>query len=63
MTTENLRMVTATNACDLLAISRSTLDRMIAKGDLPAFKIGRSVRIPIQAIHDYLEANTWLPTT
>lgn len=53
--------VTATDACALLQVSRSTLDRMIAKGDLPAFKIGKGVRIRVTDLTAYLAANTWLP--
>ncbi|MEW6872126.1 helix-turn-helix domain-containing protein [Trueperella pyogenes] len=60
--TGGLETVTATEAARLLAIHRNTLDRLIARGDIPAHKIGRSVRIRKTDLENYLQANTWLPT-
>ncbi|WP_461004686.1 helix-turn-helix domain-containing protein [Trueperella pyogenes] len=57
-----LETVTANEAARLLAIHRNTLDRLIARGDIPAHKIGRSVRIRLSDLEAYLQANTWLPT-
>lgn len=62
MNTVDLQTIPATEAARLLAIHRNTLDRLIARGDLPAYKIGRSVRIRKTDLENYLQANTWLPT-
>lgn len=37
--------------------STKAIDRLIRAGDLKAFKIGRSVRIPIETILEFQEKN------
>lgn len=40
----------------LLRISKATLYKLLGAGELPSFHIGRSRRIPAQAVDRYIEA-------
>jgi len=37
-----------------MRVSRMTVYRLVHAGTLPAVQVGRSFRIPEQAVHDYL---------
>jgi excisionase family DNA binding protein len=41
-----------------LAVDRKTISRLIAKGELPVVQIGRSKRVPKQAVLDWVESQT-----
>lgn len=45
-------------AFELLAISRSTGYAMIASGELPSIRIGRAVRVPVDALKQWVERQT-----
>lgn len=38
------RALTRTEVAELLAVSVDTIDRLVATGELPAFRVGRQVR-------------------
>ena len=38
----------------VMRVSKMTVYRLVHNGDLPAVQVGRSFRIPEQAVHDYL---------
>jgi excisionase family DNA binding protein len=42
---ENIRLLTLSEAADLLQVSTRTLQRMIRNGQLPAFKVGGQWRL------------------
>ena len=42
---ENLRLLTLSEAAQMLHVSTRTLQRMIRKNDLPAFKVGGQWRV------------------
>jgi excisionase family DNA binding protein len=42
---ENLRLLTLSEAAELLHVSTRTLQRMIRRNDLPAFKVGGQWRV------------------
>jgi len=49
-------------AADLLGISVRTLEKMIARGSLPAYRVGpKSVRLRREDIDDYLESHRAAP--
>ena len=49
-------------AADLLGISVRTLEKMIARGALPAYRVGpKMVRLRREDIDDYLEAHRAAP--
>ncbi|MCA1748627.1 MAG: helix-turn-helix domain-containing protein [Sphingomonadales bacterium] len=41
-------MLTIQNFCDRYAVSRSTVYRLVAAGDIPLVKIGRASRIKLE---------------
>ena len=53
--TMNTEYISLREFCERTQISSTTAYRMIRNGQLPAFKIGRNYRIPINAI---VEINT-----
>lgn len=48
-------LVTVEEAARTLAIGRSAAYELIASGQLASVKIGRSRRVPVQALRDYVE--------
>lgn len=48
------RLVTVMVAAHLLSMGRSKTYALIASGDLEAVHIGRSRRVPVDAIDDYI---------
>lgn len=53
------KFLSAKETADLLGVSRYTVYRMIERGELPAHKIGRLVRIPQTGINALLENTRW----
>ena len=53
--TEPLRFLTTHETAELLQVSRRTLQRMILRKDLPAFKVGGQWRIHETALAKWLE--------
>jgi excisionase family DNA binding protein len=45
-------------AFELLDIGRSTGYAMIASGELPSVRIGRAVRVPLNALKQWVERQT-----
>lgn len=45
-------LVTVEEAAAMLAIGRTTTFRLIAEGELEVTKIGRSTRVPVDAVSD-----------
>lgn len=55
------RLLTKPQACQWLAVSRATLDRLIAAHELDVVRVGTgrgSVRITERALEDYTRRNT-----
>lgn len=50
------RFISRREAGDRLGVSADTIQRMIAIGEIQAFRIGRQVRIEASEIERYLEA-------
>ena len=38
----------------MMRVSKMTVYRMVHAGEMPAVRVGRSFRVPEQAVHDYL---------
>lgn len=45
-------------AFELLDISRSTGYALIASGELPSVRIGRAVRVPVDALREWVKRQT-----
>ena len=46
--------LTVKEVADLMRVSKMTVYRLVHSGELPAVRVGRSFRVPEQAVHDYL---------
>ena len=44
-----------TEAAEMLGIGRTRMYEMLACGDLPSIRIGRSVRVPVAALNKWIE--------
>ena len=44
-------------AARLLSISHSLVEKLVARGELPAFRVGRSVRIELVELVDFMDRN------
>jgi excisionase family DNA binding protein len=52
---ENIRLLTLSEAAQLLQVSTRTLHRMIRNGTLPAFKVGGQWRVRERQLRDWVE--------
>ncbi len=50
----DVRFLTVAEVAALMRVSKMTVYRLVHGGDLPAVRVGRSFRVPEQAVHDYL---------
>ena len=49
-----VKFLTVAEVATVMRVSKMTVYRLVHSGELPAVKVGRSYRVPEQAIHDYL---------
>jgi excisionase family DNA binding protein len=49
-----LRFLTVAEVAALMRVSKMTVYRLVHGGTLPAVRVGRSFRVPEQAVNDYL---------
>lgn len=52
----DVRFLTVAEVASVMRVSKMTVYRLVHSGDLPAVRVGRSFRVPEQAVHDYLQA-------
>ena len=50
--------VRPTEAGEALGLSRTRIYQLVQSGEIPSFRIGRSVRIPTSALEHWLEKKT-----
>jgi excisionase family DNA binding protein len=55
MELENIRLLTLSEAANLLQVSTRTLQRMIRNGELPAFKVGGQWRVRETQLRQWVE--------
>ena len=48
------QFLTVAEVAALMRVSKMTVYRLVHSGELPAVRVGRSFRVPEQAVHDYL---------
>ena len=51
-----VKFLTVAEVAKVMRVSKMTVYRLVHAGDLPAVQIGRSFRVPEQAVHEYLRA-------
>jgi excisionase family DNA binding protein len=49
-----VRFLTVAEVASIMRVSKMTVYRLVHGGELPAVRVGRSFRVPEQAVHDYL---------
>jgi excisionase family DNA binding protein len=52
-----LRFLTVAEVASLMRVSKMTVYRLVHGGTLPAVRVGRSFRVPEQAVNDYLASS------
>jgi excisionase family DNA binding protein len=52
-----LRLMTVAEVAAIMRVSKMTVYRLVHGGTLPAVRVGRSFRVPEQAVHDYLASS------
>lgn len=56
-----VRFLTVAEVASIMRVSKMTVYRMVHNGDLPAVRVGRSFRVPEDAVNSYLE-NSFIDT-
>jgi excisionase family DNA binding protein len=51
---DEVRFLTVAEVAAVMRVSKMTVYRLVHNGELPAVRVGRSFRVPEQAVHDYL---------
>jgi excisionase family DNA binding protein len=49
-----VKFLTVAEVAAIMRVSKMTVYRLVHGGELPAVRVGRSFRVPEQAVHDYL---------
>ncbi|GAB3110663.1 helix-turn-helix domain-containing protein [Janibacter alkaliphilus] len=50
-----VRFLTVAEVASIMRVSKMTVYRMVHNGDLPAVRVGRSFRVPKDAVDAYLK--------
>ena len=53
--TAQVQFLTVAEVATMMRVSKMTVYRLVHGGTLPAVRVGRSFRVPEQAVHDYLK--------
>jgi len=54
----NNQLLTVREAADRLALKEGTVRLWLAQRRLPVVRCGRAIRIPLQAIEEFIQSNT-----
>jgi excisionase family DNA binding protein len=49
-----IQFLTVAEVAAVMRVSKMTVYRLVHSGHLPAVRVGRSFRVPEQAVHEYL---------
>lgn len=49
-----VQFLTVAEVATVMRVSKMTVYRLVHSGHLPAIRVGRSFRVPEQAVHEYL---------
>ncbi|HEY2723406.1 MAG TPA: helix-turn-helix domain-containing protein [Pseudonocardiaceae bacterium] len=50
-----VQFLTVAEVAAMMRVSKMTVYRLVHAGELPAVRVGRSFRVPEEAVHGYLE--------
>ena len=51
------RFLTVAEVASIMRVSKMTVYRLVHAGELPAIRVGRSFRVPENAVHQYLQTS------
>jgi excisionase family DNA binding protein len=51
-------LVRPTEAAEILGLGRSKVYELLASGELPSVRIGKSIRVPLEALRQWVDART-----
>lgn len=52
-----VKFLTVAEVAAAMRVSKMTVYRLVHTGELPAVRVGRSYRVPEQAVHMYLQSS------
>ena len=52
-----VRFLTVAEVAGIMRVSKMTVYRLVHNGELPAVRVGRSFRVPEDAVHKYLQTS------
>jgi excisionase family DNA binding protein len=52
-----VRFLTVAEVASIMRVSKMTVYRLVHSGELPAVRVGRSFRVPEDAVHTYLHTS------
>lgn len=52
-----VRFLTVAEVAAVMRVSKMTVYRLVHSGEMPAVRVGRSFRVPEQAVHEYLRGS------
>ena len=52
-----VRFLTVAEVASVMRVSKMTVYRHVHNGELPAVRVGRTFRVPEQAVNDYLRGS------
>ena len=53
----DVRFLTVAEVASIMRVSKMTVYRLVHAGELPAIRVGRSFRVPENAVHQYLQTS------
>jgi len=52
-----VQFLTVAEVAAAMRVSKMTVYRLVHNGELPAVRVGRSFRVPEEAVHEYLQGS------
>jgi excisionase family DNA binding protein len=59
--TGRVRYLTVEEVADVMRVSKMTVYRLLHSGELPGVRVGRSFRVPQDALEGYLRSSSTVP--
>jgi len=53
----DVKFLTVAEVASIMRVSKMTVYRLVHAGELPAIRVGRSFRVPENAVHQYLQTS------
>lgn len=51
------QFLTVAEVASMMRVSKMTVYRLLHNGDMPSVRVGRSFRVPAEAVHEYLRTS------